>query len=74
VLALIPDSSSLSVVVNILGTRLGMLSVSADARGFPSTDNVRLGHFIVLDKSPPIADSIWKLLHKIAELAQFIPG
>jgi len=69
VVALIPDSRSLSVVVGILGSYLGMLNVPADTRGFPNTDDFRWGHFIVLDKPLPIADSIWKLLHKIAKLA-----
>lgn len=67
--ALIPDSHSLSVVVGILGSFLGMLNVPADTRGFPNTDEFRWGHFIALEKPLPIADSIWKLLHKIARLA-----
>lgn len=69
VVALIPDSRSLSVVVGILGSYLGMLSVPADTRGFLNTDDFRWGHFIVLDKPLPIADSILKLLHKMAKLA-----
>lgn len=69
VVALIPDSCSLAVVVGILGSYLGMLSVPADTRGFPNTDDFRWGHFIVLDKPLPIADSIFKLLHKMAKLA-----
>ena len=69
VVALIPDSRSLSVVVGILGSYLGMLNVPADTRGFPNMDDFRWGHFIVLDKPLPIADSIWKLLNKMAKLA-----
>jgi len=69
VVALIPDSRSLSVVVGILGSYLGMLNVPADTRGFPNTDDFRWGHFIVLDKPLPIADSIWKLLHKMVKSA-----
>ena len=69
VVALIPDSHSLSVVVGILGNYLGTLNVPADTRGVPNADDFRWGHFIVLDKPLPIADSIWNLLHKIAKLA-----
>jgi hypothetical protein len=46
VVALIPDSRSLSVVVGILGSYLGMLNVPADTRGFPNTDDFRWGHFM----------------------------
>jgi hypothetical protein len=67
--ALIPNSNSLSVMVGILGHYLGMLNVPADTRGFPNSDDFRLGHFIVLDKPLPIADSIWKLLHRMAKSA-----
>ncbi len=66
VLALMPNSSSLSVEVGILGSYLGMLSVPADTRSLPNSDDYRWGHFIALDKPTPIADSIWKLLHKMA--------
>jgi hypothetical protein len=69
VVAMIPDSSSLSVVVGILGSYLGMLSVPADTRTFPNSDEYRWGRFIALDKPIPIADSVWKLLHQIAKMA-----
>jgi hypothetical protein len=69
VVALIPDSRGLSVIVGILGSYLGMLNVPADTRGFPNTDDFRWGHFIALEKPLPIADSIWKLLHKMAKSA-----
>lgn len=67
VVALVPNSDSLSVVVGLLGSYLGMLSVPADTRTFPNTDGFRGGHFIALDRPLPVADSIWKLLHMMSK-------
>ena len=64
--ALIPNSNSLSVVVGILGYYLGMLNVPADPRRFPNADEFRMGHIIVLDKPLAIRDSVWKLLQMMS--------
>lgn len=61
VIALIPNSGSLSVVVGVLGDYIGMLSVPADTKTFPNTGEYRQGQFFVLKKPIPIRDSIWKL-------------
>jgi hypothetical protein len=68
VVALIPNSSSFSVEIGILGSYLGMLSVPADTRSLPNSEDYRWGHFIALDRPTPIADSIWKLLHRMAKM------
>lgn len=60
--ALIPNSNSLSVMVGILGHYLGMLNVPAETREFPNSAEFRMGHLIVLDKPLAIRDSVWKLL------------
>lgn len=61
VVALIPNSRSLSVVVGVLGDYIGMLSVPADTKTFPNTGEYRQGQFFVLKKPLAIRDSIWNL-------------
>lgn len=64
--ALMPNSNSLSVMVGILGRYLGMLNVPAETSGFPNSGEYRWGQFIVLAKPLPIRDSIWKLLQTMS--------
>ena len=61
VIALIPNSRSLSVVVGVLGDYIGMLSVPAETKTFPNTGEYRQGQFFVLKKPIAIRDSIWNL-------------
>jgi hypothetical protein len=61
VIALIPSSHNLSVVVGVLGDYIGMLSVPADTQTFPNTGEYRQGQFFVLKKPTAIRDSIWNL-------------
>lgn len=64
--ALMPNSNSLSVMVGILGHYLGMLNVPAETGGFPNSGEFRFGIFIVLDKPLPIRDTVWKLLQTMS--------
>jgi hypothetical protein len=61
VIALIPDSRSLAVVVGVLGDYVGMLSVPADTRTFPNSGEYRQGQFFVLKKPVATRDSMWSL-------------
>jgi hypothetical protein len=72
-IALIPNSSSLSVVVSVLGDYIGMLSVPADTKTFPNTGEYRQGQFFVLKKPVPTRDSIWNLNQRmLARLEEFL--
>jgi hypothetical protein len=57
VIALIPNSRSLSVVVGMLGDYIGMLSVPADTKTFPNTGEYRQGEFFVLKKPSELSRS-----------------
>jgi hypothetical protein len=73
VIALIPNSRSLSVVVAVLGDYIGMLSVPADTKTFPNTDEYRQGQFFVLKKPIAIRDSIWNLNQRmLGRLEEFL--
>jgi hypothetical protein len=61
VVALIPDSRSLSVVVGVLGDYVGMLSVPADTKTFPNSGEYRQGQFFVLKRPMATRDSMWNL-------------
>jgi hypothetical protein len=61
VVALIPDSRSLSVVVGVLGDYIGMLSVPADTKTFPNSGEYRQGQFFVLKRPMATRDSMWNL-------------
>jgi hypothetical protein len=73
VIALIPNSRSLSVVVGVLGDYIGMLSVRADTKTFPNDGEFRQGQFFVLKKPNPIRDSIWNLNQRmLGRLEEFL--
>jgi len=72
VIALIPNSRSLSVVVGVLGEYIGMLSVPADTKTFPNTGEYRQGQFFVLKKPIAIRDSIWNLREQMLKRAEDI--
>ena len=72
VIALIPNSRSLSVVVGVLGDYIGMLSVPADTKTFPNTGEYRQGQFFVLKKPIAIRDSIWNLRDQMLKRAEDI--
>jgi hypothetical protein len=72
VIALIPNSRSLSVVVGVLGDYIGMLSVPADTKTFPNTGEYRQGQFFVLKKPIAIRDSIWNLREQMLKRAEDI--
>jgi len=72
VIALIPNSRSLSVVVGVLGDYIGMLSVPADTETFPNTGEYRQGQFFVLKKPIAIRDSIWNLREQMLKRAEDI--
>ncbi len=61
VIALIPDSSGLAVVVGVLGDYVGTLRVPADTRTFPNSGEYRQGQFFLLKKPVPICDSTLSL-------------
>jgi hypothetical protein len=72
VIALIPNSRSLSVVVGVLGDYIGMLSVPADTKAFPNSGEYRQGQFFVLKKPIAIRDSIWNLREQMLKRAEDI--
>jgi hypothetical protein len=72
VIALIPNSRSLSVVVGVLGDYIGMLSVPADTKEFPNSGEYRQGQFFVLKKPIAIRDSIWNLREQMLKRAEDI--
>lgn len=73
VIALIPNSRSLSVVVGVLGDYVDMLSVPADTKTFPNDGEFRQGQFFVLKKPMPIRDSIWNLNQRmLGRLEEFL--
>ena len=65
IVALMPTSKTLAVVVGILGDYVGLISVPADTSTFPNKDEFRLGQFFILTKPVPIRDSVWKLLERM---------
>lgn len=65
IVALMPTSKNLAVVVGILGDYVGMISVPADTTTFPNKDEFRWEQFFVLTKPVPIRDSVWKLLERM---------
>ena len=65
VIALIPDSRSLSVVVGVLGDYIGMLSVPANTKTFPNSGEYRQGQYFVLKRPIATRDSMWNLRLKI---------
>ena len=71
-IAHIPNSSSLAVVVGVLGDYIGMLSVPADTKAFPNTGEYRQGQFFVLKKPIAIRDSIWNLREQMLKTAEDI--
>lgn len=70
VIALIPNSRSLSVVVGVLGDYIGMLSVPADTKTFPNYGEYRQGQFFVLKRPIAIRDSIWNLSEQMIKRAE----
>jgi hypothetical protein len=66
IVALMPSSTSLSVVVGVLGDYIGMISVPAETQEFPNKDDYRWGQFYLLKKPIPFRDSVWKLLEQMS--------
>jgi hypothetical protein len=66
IVALMPTSKTLAVVVGVLGDYVGMISVPADTTTFPNKDDFRWGQFFILTKPIPIRDSVWKLLERMS--------
>lgn len=72
VIALIPDSRSLSVVVGVLGDYIGMLSVPANTKTFPNSGEYRQGQYFVLKRPIATRDSMWNLRLKMLKWADGI--
>ena len=67
--AVMPKSDALSIVVGVLGDYMGMVSVPADTSDFPKDEEFRWGQFYILTRPMPVRDSVWRLLEKISNLA-----